>query len=224
MGADIWHWLRRTGAFVSANVGSIIAISSLLIAVFSLYLTIQAQREDRAYKELMIKPALELGADTIDFTLSLKNGGLGPAEIRDVVYYFNDHCLSMLQADGMHINRENYAEVNQSIQTRVFSDVFSLPLFEPFGNLTVKVQAAMPESIIGSDKEWFIFKVDESTLSELRSKIGGMETHFAQSLRDKFLRQALTLPMALKYCSMSGNFCETNRRSETTEVPCKLGR
>ncbi len=154
-------WFRRTGALVSGNVSSIIAMSSLMIAGFSLYLTIHAQSQDRAYKELMIKPALALGADTVDFSLFLSNDGLGPAEIRNVVYYFNGRCLSMLQPDGININRAEYMEVSQAIKTRVLNDTFSLPIFEPFEALDTKVKVLLPDSIIGSGKEWVLFKIDE---------------------------------------------------------------
>jgi hypothetical protein len=218
------RWLRRAVAFISANASSIIAISSLMIAGFSLYLTIHAQSQDRAYKELMIKPALAIGADNVDFSLTFRNVGVGPAEIKSVVYYFNGHCLSMIQPDGRHVNRENYAEVSQAIKARVFDGVFSRPLFEPLTNTLVKIQALMPETAIGSEKEWVIFKPDEVTLSEIRDKLSRMEPHFAQSLRNTFLREALTLPIGLKYCSMSGGYCDTNLKDETTEVPCTLSR
>jgi hypothetical protein len=47
--------IRKFFAFLSSNA---MALSSLSIAGMGLYLTIPAQREDRAYKELLLRPAI----------------------------------------------------------------------------------------------------------------------------------------------------------------------
>jgi hypothetical protein len=217
------NWFKRAGVFVSAHVGSIIAISSLLIARFSLYLTIDAQRSDRLYKELLIKPSLALGADSTSFSFFLQNDGLGPADIKSIVYYFNNHCLYLVQSDRIRVNRENANEVSVAIKDRLYDRIFSIPSFAPLmlNADLVKVHPLLPGTIIGSGRQWVFFAPDEPFM-EIRKRISELEPHFAQSLRDTFLLQGMTLPFSLRYCSMSGNFCETSARSESLEVPCKL--
>lgn len=91
---------RRFKKFVGANASIIIAISSLFIAGLSLYFTIHAQNDDRAYKELLIKPALAIRTHSVDFSVELASEGLGPAEIKAVAYQFGGECLSLLDTDG----------------------------------------------------------------------------------------------------------------------------
>src|ERR1035437_3828065 len=108
---------ERVVGLVTRNASSILAISSLLIAGMSLYLTIQAQDDDRTYKELLIKPSLALRAHTVDWSVAIANDGLGPAQIKDIIYQFGGDCISMIDPDG-GISRTNYYKVENALRAR----------------------------------------------------------------------------------------------------------
>ena len=67
----------RRNALALASLA--VAVSSLFVAIISLRYSVNAQKEDAAYKELSIRPRLQIAAAG-DFSVLLENVGLGPAE------------------------------------------------------------------------------------------------------------------------------------------------
>src|SRR3954470_412313 len=68
----------------------IVSINSIVIALMSLWLTIDSARIDREYKEAMVLPHLD--HVTRDFSVRLKNTGLGPAVIKRVLLNTASAC------------------------------------------------------------------------------------------------------------------------------------
>lgn len=213
---------KQFSQFVAQNVSSILAISSLLIAGMSLYLTIQAQDDDRTYKELLIKPSLALRAHTADWSVAIANDGLGPAEIKDIIYQFGDECISILDAEGK-ISRTNYYKVQNALTSRFVNDIFSfqIPNTSPTA-LTTRGQILLPETIIGVGKEIVLFRIDDTSLETLKTKLNALEMNFHQSLLEKFTALALTLPISIKFCSMSEKYCKTVEPEGETGKRCKF--
>jgi hypothetical protein len=94
-----------------------LALASLSIAVMGLYLTITAQREERAHKELLLRPVLQLEAEVGNFSVSLFNHGLGPALITDGLYYFDNRCRA--------VNSTNVEEFIETDLIKVRLDLFN---------------------------------------------------------------------------------------------------
>jgi len=94
-----------------------IAVASLSIALMGLYLTITAQREERAHKELLLRPALLLTTEVGDYSVALVNHGLGPALITDGLYYFDDRCRA--------VNSTNLEEFMETDLIKVRLDFFN---------------------------------------------------------------------------------------------------
>jgi hypothetical protein len=213
---------KRIRTFVEKNVSAVIAISSLLIAGLSLYLTIQAQNDDRAYKELLIKPALALRAHTADWSVAIGNDGLGPAQGKDIIYQFGDECISMLDPDGA-ISRTNYYKVQNALTSRFIADIFSfqIPNTTPTA-LSTRGQVVLPSTIIAVGKEVVLFRIDDPSLETLKSKLNALDTGFHQSLLDKFTALALTLPISIKFCSMSEKYCKTVEPEGGNGKRCKF--
>lgn len=72
-----------------------IALSAILVAVFSLFVTIWESHQSRKHNRLSVKPFLGIGMDInekVEFTLS--NQGIGPAVIKEFSVYFNGNLIS----------------------------------------------------------------------------------------------------------------------------------
>src|SRR5260370_34040151 len=110
--------------FVATNGNYILAFSSVLIACLSLYLTIQAQDDDRTYKELLIKPSLALRGHTADWSVAIANDGLGPAQIKNIIYQPGGECISMLDPDG-GVSRTNYYKMQNALTSRFITAILS---------------------------------------------------------------------------------------------------
>lgn len=218
----MWIWVKRPTAFVARNGNSIIAVSSVLIACLSLYFTIQAQNDDRAYKELLIKPSLSRQAHSVDFSVVIANVGLGPAQIKDILYQFGGECISMVDANG-ELSRASYDKVIDGLNTRFLNDIFSfgIPNTAPTA-ITTRNHVLFPEEIIGVGKEVVLFRVDDSSLEMFRTKMKALDVKLTQSLIDQFTARALTLPISIKYCSMSGKYCEINEPEGETGKRCRF--
>ena len=166
----MWSWVKRPTAFVARNGNSIVAVSSVLIACLSLYFTIQAQNDDRAYKELLIKPTLSRQAHSVDFSVAIANVGLGPARIKDIIYQFGGECISMVDANG-ELSQTSYDKVIGGLNTRFLNEVFSfeIPNTSPTA-ITTRNHVLFPEEIIGVGKEVVLFRIDDSSLETFRTK------------------------------------------------------
>jgi hypothetical protein len=220
-GGIMRRFLRRILSWVANHSSPLLAISSLAIAVAALNLTISAQKEDRDYKELMIRPWIELEAHTTDFSVGFANNGLGPARIEDIIYHFGGECLSLLDEQG-GISQVNFYKADEGTRARMLNEIFSFAGFEPHPTLIkTRQQVVLPHSIIQAGKSVTLFRVDNSSLDEFQKKLGELPLAFAQSLRNQFTARALTSPIDMKYCSMSGRYC-AKAINETDEKPCAL--
>jgi hypothetical protein len=112
---------QRVVKFIGKHGATLIAIASLAIATFSLHLTIQSQKEDRAYKELMIRPDLSIGVSTDDFSIWIENYGLGPAKVKDVAYRIGNDCVSLM--DTHDVSVANIKSVFSDVRVRILKDV-----------------------------------------------------------------------------------------------------
>ncbi len=74
--------------FVSRNASTIIALSSLFIAALALWYTVQAKKRDTEYKELSIRPWINIFA-----SVQISNEGLGPAVLKQFFFLIGGDCF-----------------------------------------------------------------------------------------------------------------------------------
>ncbi len=185
-----------------------IAVASLSIALMGLYLTITAQREEREHKELLLRPALLLTAEVGDYSVSLVNSGLGPALITDGLYYFDDRCSA--------VNRTNLEEFMQTDLIKARRD-FGNFFIQPFATVkwkdgwkssqVTRSTVPFPSQIVAVGQELTIFKLGSEFATEVRSQLSHLEDETVQTFKDEFLKHSFSLPLALRYCSMSEQYC-----------------
>src|SRR5262249_41201468 len=76
-----------------AVIPTIISIGALCVSGLAYWNTIMTQREEREYRELSIRPSLSRGVETLDYSVRIKNGGLGPAWIKRIGGQFDGTCF-----------------------------------------------------------------------------------------------------------------------------------
>jgi hypothetical protein len=82
------------------------------------------------------------------------------------------------------------------------------------------VSVPLPTSIIGVDKELVIFRMGAEHAMELRLKLFALGPNISKSFDQKFIKYAVSIPIGVKYCSMSGLYCKI--RNDETAEPCLL--
>jgi hypothetical protein len=188
-----------------------IALASLSIAVMGLYLTITAQQEEREHKELLLRPALNLEVRPGTYSVSFFNHGLGPAQITDTIYVLDGQCHFMNRANSFEFAKTDFPKVE-----RYFSNYFIRP-FEALWKDGVKSPlkspavfgsaVPLPGMIVAVGQEFNIFKLEREIATEVYSTLhsSGLETRYA--FDDEFVRHATSMPLSIRYCSMSEQYC-----------------
>jgi hypothetical protein len=195
---------RRAVKFISKHAATLIAIASLAIATFSLQLTIQSQKEDRAYKELMIRPDLQIGVSTDDFSIWFENHGLGPAKVKDVAYRIGNDCISLMDSHDVSVTK--IVRVFSDVRARILGDVLDAATSNT--QIVDEINPVVPGTVISVGNRVAFFRVTEQSLEALHEKINEWGPTLAKNLREKFLAQAMRIPIAMAYCFMSGMYCE----------------
>jgi hypothetical protein len=204
---------RRIGKFISKHSPTLIAIASLAIATFSLHLTIQSQIEDRAYRELLIQPSLEVYTNSADFSIVFVNYGLGPAKVKDMTYRIGSDCLSLGNSYSDNVSMLTVNRIEKDLHARLLRDVVALATSDT--HLVVELLVLVPGTVIPVGKEKTFVKVSQESQEVLSEKINEWGPGLAKSLREKFLENSIKIPLAISYCSMSGRYCTKRDRNGT---------
>jgi hypothetical protein len=181
-----------------------------------LYLTITAQREEREHKELLLRPDLSLNVEVRDYSVTVVNRGLGPALITDTLYYLDGRCGTL--------NRNNVEKADGVGVLRGLGRFF----YPQFSDLTwgeykstqgYQVTVPLPSEIISVGQEVPLFKLQPDLVEEIISKLHAAAGEKRAVFNDEFMRHSLTVPLALRYCSMSEKYCHA---STVKNIPCQF--
>jgi hypothetical protein len=185
-----------------------IALGSFSIAVMGLYLTITAQREERAHKELLLRPVLMLDAQVSNYSVAIANHGLGPALITDALYYFDGRCHAVSNMTMDEIVKTDAVKV-----TRAFGNYF-VQQFEavkwkdgwksPPG---VRTGVPFPSQIVAVGQEITIFGFEPEGAKAVSSRLFDLGYDTLDAFNDEFVTRAFSMPLSLRYCSMSEQYC-----------------
>jgi hypothetical protein len=197
-----------------------LALASLSIAIMGLYLTITSQMDERAHKELLLRPSLVLRVETNDYSVFLVNNGLVPALIRDAVYYVDGQCLALESQDRKPFMAENYTKVVQHV-TECFSALVDEIKWKSDWQSAHVFRAAVPipSQIIGVNSESIIYKLAPEFAKEFKNRLWAFGAPTQRDFNERFAKYALSMPLRIRYCSMSQNFCHT---SVMDDLPCTL--
>jgi hypothetical protein len=193
-GSPVWRLFRHHP----------IPVASLVVSFCALGYTIYAQWSDENYKELMIRPFLEVGGNK-NYSIEIGNFGLGPAVVKRITYISGDMCID---TDG----NEPPGTIGKNILAAMTAymagampknlDVSDKP------EVDEKTLIPFPNTIIVVGKKVTIFQYSRASLDKYNAALGklGNATQSAADFSDK----TDNLPLQVQYCSMSGRFCGIN--------------
>lgn len=193
---------------------------------------IQSQREDHFYKELSIKPVLGFVTKSGELTVAFRNQGLGPAQIKEAVYSVGGKCLNLHRSgvvdhenDSIYhetfypgsVDRETEHLLIDSLRWRLVTEVLGK---EPIP-LIYQSRILVPTVVTVGD-EVVVFGLERSVVEPFHNWIKELGRQNAQPILDRFSEQAAALPISVKYCSISGEYCRSVIRKDDANEPCRL--
>jgi hypothetical protein len=146
---------------------------------------------------------------------------LGPAVIKNAVYRMDDKCVSATTDDRRTFLQENYAKITNYIGNGFGSLIDTIKWTKEFkATPGARVAIPVPSQVIGADKQIIIYKMFPEFANELNAKLWELGPQVHRGFVEKFMRHALSIPLNIRYCSMSGAYCYTS--SPETNKPCPL--
>jgi hypothetical protein len=230
--AIMWGNIKSILEFAKQRGQTIFALSGVVTSVCALYLTIKSQKEDHFYKELSIKPSLGFVVKPGELTVSFVNQGLGPAQIKEAVYSVGGKCshlykLGVVEHDKDLIYNETYypGSVDQETVRLLIDSLRSRLLTEVFGGepspLLYRTRILVPTVVTVGD-EVVVFGLERSVVEPFHNWIKELGRQRAQPLLDKFADRASALPLSMRYCSISGEYCRDEIRKGNAIEACPL--
>jgi hypothetical protein len=188
-----------------------ISVSSLFVACLSLWFSIDAQRSDREYKEISIRPSLILDAAEENYSVKVKNNGLGPAVIKRIGYKFTGDCVEFdeANADGwVTPTRQPFGTYFLEGLIKAMRE-FGFEYPEPF---KYQVHLPSPGLLISTGSEYAIFTLEPSEGEKLRNRL--RDRGLVTQIQEKFFSLAREIPLFMDYCSATGKFCVNSRHQK----------
>jgi len=197
---------------------TLIAIASTLIASAALGLAIYNAHLDRQYKELSIKPHLELDVQSDDFHAAVMNNGVGPAEIKRIATKFGDTCSFLNEPPHDKFDKLVFETIHN------IGDWFNDPLdqlvqpsiWEPTIR-KVDVQVLTPKEILAPRQKIVLFKLRQQQSEAARQKLESLDADSFNKIVERFLDRARAMPYYAEYCSLTGDYCVG---AETIQKAC----
>lgn len=215
---------QSIGAFFGRNAISLasicVAVASFVTAYTSLQYSIRAQKVDTEYKELSILPGLGLGYNNENYSYTIDNGGLGPAEIKRVVVDTGSEC----------IDSADYRKNQPSFTYSDFQDKFRTVVGQHFviGAMAridkryayhaVPIVSPIVELMyILPGRSHSIFQYEKKTLEALMTFLEKEGLERINEFNEYFGKQSSKLLFNIEYCSLSGKTCFA--KNTTTRCP-----
>jgi hypothetical protein len=180
------------------------------------FLTIYNARLDRQYKELSIKPALHLHAETADFHLGILNTGLGPAEIISVATKFEtDRCVIFYNRPRRSTDKGMVSEKaleGPNPIVKYFSDPLAElmqpdSVWDPPRAPMLYTRSLTPGQVIPPGQEENIFELQKETLELMHRKLQTLSSDKYNAVMNRFINRANSIPYYVHFCSLTGEYC-----------------
>jgi hypothetical protein len=132
-------------------------------------------------------------------------------------------CIRPADEDSpLNFSHDKYRKVVNDIGSRLLGPASLLPWRDEFFSKTARHGvAAMPlqNSIIAVKEAFPVFETGPQFLDTFLNKLGELPLDVRQSFTFDFLAAADTLPLLIKYCSLSGHYCRVPKELLTSS-PC----
>jgi hypothetical protein len=195
--------LKRILGWVGTNSATIIALSSVFIALLSLYFTIQAQERNALYKELSIKPIIIAAANVSDFSFGYRNSGYGYGVASRVAFAFDGKCYSSDK------NSEDdfytaYSKFMDATTKNLYDALLRIKLKPDVKGFHVLQQQLDPGFPIRPGEVFTAFFLEDPSRDALLKS----DDASLNQARAEFRRIASHIPLNVTFCSATGMSCE----------------
>jgi hypothetical protein len=171
-----------------------------------------AQKVDRDYKELSIRPRLQWSTHSTDLSVNLDNVGLGPALIKGFSMRVGGKCTRFEKGDrGVEGKmRDMFAD---ALLTSLGSEITQSKLML---SKYMLIRTYIPESqeAISASKNIKLLEADSASLAEIVRMRKALGSEELREMNDRFFRAMRELGIAIKYCSLTERFCESTALSQ----------
>jgi hypothetical protein len=178
----------------------------------ALFVSIGALYLDFRYKEASIRPEVLLDADSENFTVSLRNVGLGPAYVKHLSFFLENQCFyaDKMTASGAQALRIQLAKYFFETPVRQTGLPIQLPLPQSAGLINMRSQIYQVPNIIRAGEGWEILAMSKAQLDLFNKKLDEMAEAEAHRARQIFEALVYRAPIGIQFCSITGWSC-TNR-------------
>jgi|tagenome__1003787_1003787.scaffolds.fasta_scaffold20269884_2 hypothetical protein len=193
------------------NSATVIALSSLFVALLSLYFTIEAQNRDALYKELSIKPIVIVAANVSDFSFGYRNSGYGYGVARRVAFAFDGKCYS---SDNNPINefQAAYSKFMDATANKLYESILRVKLKPDVKGFHVTQQSLDAGFPIRPGEVFLTFFLEDSSRDALLKADGAS----LNQARAEFRRVASHIPLNVTFCSATGLSCDVIATEDET--------
>lgn len=189
--------------FLGANAATVVALSSMLIALASLAVTIDTQREDRRYKELSIRPHVGVGAHVSDFNFAYTNAGYGHAFLARIKFGYGGKCYSS-DTSPPDIFEENINRFYDKAANDLYLATVPVDMDRKQKDFNVTTSPLIIGETIRAGDKHSIFYFEPDTLKAVLLA----KPNVLAQYRNAFARASSQLPILVTYCSATGQYCE----------------
>jgi hypothetical protein len=200
-----WFWKLEDRGFIALTT-LFIAVLSLAVAAASLYFGISAQSTDREYKEISIRPRLQLEWDPRDFSVKIRNLGLGPAVINRVDIATPDHCSIITSEDQFQeLNDRFYEMMIRFLDPILVSGGYT---YEERAHQAHIGAMLLPGGTINNGQSHIVLQINPNLANDLTARLSKNR----RSVDEAINREILKFQLSMQYCSITGRWC-SNRKS-----------
>jgi hypothetical protein len=213
-----WKPLEYVG-FLLKHGNFFVSISAAAIALMSPWLTIDAGKIDREYREILIRPNVAKSVSGTDYTIRVKNGGLGPAVIKQIATKFGDECIEF--------NDNNTREWETGVGTTIREHIIPYMqdgLAAAVRELGLEYKINKANSYLPSVKvmipqgdEFLMFAIDPEQGQALDKELVAHNSH--PVIQRKFFDLAYSLPLWMQFCSATERFCTGDAYKHCLTIP-----
>jgi hypothetical protein len=199
---------EKFGTIYSAITSTV----ALCLAAAAYWNSISTRREDVEYRELSIRPALARGFEMSDFSVRVKNRGLGPAWIKRIGGNFEGQCYRFDERNyqawaDFHINH-----VVPFVLARLDTALREAGIrFQ--GRLSARASMLSPNSLIHKDEEMIVVALESEAAAAITKLV--REHQAENEITKKFTAITISVPLFMQYCSITEKWCfnqDTNKQ------------
>lgn len=192
---------------IVGGVGGVgISLRALNVSSAAYENTLVTQREEREYRELLIRPGLSRGFEMSDYSVRIKNGGLGPAWIKRIGGHFSDRCFVFDRKDDEGFVDFYNNHLAPFILRRLVKalEQGGIKLDDKF-RVQTRSSMRLPRALLHKDEEMILVALLDEDAAMIKKLV--REHQAEKHIMKEFYSTATSIPLFIDYCSITEKWC-----------------